>query len=477
MRKEIDDILEAVIIVPATTAWSFPVVIASKKEGAPRFCVDYRTLNRVMKADRWPLGRGQRSAFTMLDLFSGYWQVKMEETSKEMSSFVTRYGTYQFEVMPFGLMNAPATFQRMRDFVLQDIFFARVYIDEVVIFSKTLEEHVTHLKEVIRRISDNGLKIKLSKFFFAQPKINLLGHVVDEKGVHVDNEKVTVIKGSPTTTTKTELRSFLGLAGYYRRFIRNFAETSAALHQATSGTGKLVWTEEMTFAFESLKKKLTEPPVLAFPDFDAPFVVETDASNVSLGAVLAQKKGDGKIHPLQYASRTMTSAERNYSTSEREALVIRFALKKFRVYLLSTVPFKIITDHQALRNAFQKKDSHGRLARWLEFLAEYDFSIEYRPGKNNGSADYLSSICVDGGEKYDLEDLLCLVALEVDENDMEVDFIQLRNYLLGARPDGDETQRRRIHRIAKHYFICNGNLSRRRLSGLVVPPYHADPLS
>ena len=485
VRKEIDDMLEAGIIVPATTARSFPVVIAAKKDGKPRFCVDYRTSNRVMKADRWPLPRIEEifddlqgsTVFTTLDLFSGYWQVKMEETSKEMTSFVTRYGTYQFEVMPFGLMNAPATFQRMMDFVLQDIPFVRVYIDDVVIFSKSLEEHVTHLKEVMGRISENGLKIKLSKCFFAQPKIRLLGHVVDKDGIHVDDDKVVAIKDTPTPTTKTELRSFLGLAGYYRRFIRNFAEISAALHRETSGTGKLIWTNDMAFAFESLKKKLTEPPVLAFPDFDSPFVVETDASNVSLGAVLAQKKSDGKIHPVQYASRTMTDAERNYSTSEREALAVIFALKKFRVYLLSSIPFKIVTDHQALRYSFQKKDIHGRLARWLDFLAEYDFLIEYRPGKNNGSADFLSRISLGDGSQVEGEDeLLCLATLEVNENDMEIDFIQVANYILGARLDGDESERRRIRRIAKHYFVWNGDLFRRRFSGLVtVPPISRRP--
>ena len=318
VRKEIDDMLEAGIIVPASSAWSFPVVIASKKDGKHRFCVDYRTLNRVMKADRWPLPKIEEifddlegsTVFTTLDLFSGYWQVKMAEASKEKISFVTRYGTYQFEVMPFGLMNAPSTFQRMMDIVLKDLPFARVYIDDVVIFSKSLDEHLIHLKQVMSCIADNGLKIKLSKSFFAQSQIKLLGHVVDSEGIHVDEDKILAIKATPTPTTKTELRSFLGLAGYYRRFIKNFAETSAALHRGTSGVGKLVWTEEMSTAFEILKGKLTAPPVLALPDFDAPFVVETDASSISLGAGLAQKKSDGKIHPVQYASRTMTKTER-----------------------------------------------------------------------------------------------------------------------------------------------------------------------
>ena len=386
VRKELDDLLDAGIIVPTSSAWSFPIVIASKNDGKSRFCVDYRALNRVMKADRWPLPHFEEifddlrgsNVFTTLDLLSGYWQIKLDESCKEKNTFVTRYGTFQFDVMPFGLMNAPSTFQRMMDHVIKDLPLVRVYVDDVVIFSQTMEDHMKHLQIVMSRISDYYLKVKLSKCFFAQPQVYLLGHVVDKHGVHVDDEKIQVIKNTPIPVTRTDLRSFLGLAGYYRRFICDFAKTSAVLHSETSGNTKLTWNAEMTDAFNTLKEKLTTPPVLSFPNFDDQFIVETDASNVSVGAVLSQKKEDGKVHPIQYASRTMTKQERNYSTCERDALAVIFALKKYRVYLLSSLPFKLITDHMALRWAFQKKDIHGRLARWLDFIAEYQFEVVYR---------------------------------------------------------------------------------------------------
>ena len=481
IRKELDNLLDAGIIVPVSSAWSFPVVIASKKDGTPRFCVDYRSLNRVMKADRWPLPRIEEifddlqgcSVFTTLDLFSGYWQVRMAEACKEMTTFVTRYGTFQFEVMPFGLMNAPSTFQRMMDVVLQGLPFARVYIDDVVVFSRSAQEHMGHLKEIFQRLQNCGLKVKLSKCYFAQSRVHLLGHQVDAEGIRVDEEKIMAIRNAATPTTKTELRSFLGLAGYYRRFIKGFAEISSVLHAATSGKGNISFTKEMEDAFRTLKQKLTSPAVLDFPDFNQPFIVETDASCLSLGAVLAQKKEDGKVHPIQYASRTMTDAEKKYSTCEREALAVIFALKKFRVYLLSSIPFTIITDHQALRYTFQKNDVHGRLARWLDFLAEYDFKVEYRAGKQNASADFLSRI--DTGatveEGYDEGELACLVTPLDEFNGLEDRLVSIAKYLTGFSVDHlSPEERQKVRRNAKRFAVWDGSLFRRVEKRLKLVP-------
>ena len=204
-------------------------------------------------------------------------------------------------------------------------------------------------------IDETGLKLKLLKCRFAQARIKLLGHVVDKSGIAVDPSKV-VIRNAPLPTTVTEIRSFLVLAGYYCHFICKFADIADVLHAATSGSNRLKWTEEMQQACDELRIKLTSAPFLAYPDFEKPFVVETDASSVSVGAVLAQKKEDGKIHPIQYASRTMNMSERKYSAFEREALAFIFALKKLRVYLLSSAPLKLDSDHQALCYAFRKKD-------------------------------------------------------------------------------------------------------------------------
>lgn len=217
----------------------------------------------------------------------------MSEECKEMTTFVCRFGTFKFEVMTFGLMNSPSTFQRMMDQIVKDFTFVRVYLDDVVVFSESLIEHIVHLRAVFEAIAKAGLKLKVTKCEFAISAVKLLGHVVDNGGVHVDVEKVEAIKKVPVPTTTTELRSFLGLAGYYRRFVKGFVEISAALHAENSGNKKFHSTKEMKIAFETLKKSLTSPPVLAFPDFDSPFVIETDASSVAMGAVLVENKEDG----------------------------------------------------------------------------------------------------------------------------------------------------------------------------------------
>lgn len=206
------------------------------------------------------------------------------------------------------LMNAPATFQRLMDAILGHFPFVRVYIDDVVIFSRTLEDHLDHLRITFRRLHEHSLKIRISKCFFAQSRVSLLGHVLSEQGVAVDPAKILAIQAAPLPATKTELRSFLGLAGYYRRFICGFATISASLHYATSSSGSIEWTMEMWTAFLKLQRSVTEPPVLAFPDFERPFVVETDASGRAVGAVLAQKTDNVYLRPVEFASRTMNDA-------------------------------------------------------------------------------------------------------------------------------------------------------------------------
>ena len=480
VREELDRMLEAGIIKPSVSAWSFPVVIVQKKDGKPRFCVDYRTLNQKMKADRWPLPKIEEifddlkgsTHFTTLDLFSGYWQVRLREDCKEKTTFVCRYGTYQFEVMPFGLMNAPSTFQRMMDQVFRHLDFVRVYLDDVVVFSESLETHMKHLNMVFTTIAEAGLKIKVSKCAFAHSSVRLLGHIVTKDGLEVDPDKTAAIQRFPEPRTKTDLRSFLGLAGYYRRFVQGFAGISATLHAATSTTLDFTWTPQMSIAFQDLKQRLVSPPVLALPDFDQPFIVETDASNVALGAVLAQKCRDGAVHPIQYASRTLTPAERNYSACEREALAVVFALKKFRVYLLSDIPFTVITDHRALQYAFQKQDIHGRLARWLDFLAEYDYKIQYRPGKVNAAADFLSRL--DGPqETRETSDILA-VATESETimfDLLEPSCQEVARYLQGQPlHTTDQRERRAIRRNSKHFLIWAGRLFRRTPNGIRAIP-------
>lgn len=480
IRDEIDKMLKAGIIKPATSSWSFPVVIATKKDGKPRFCVDYRMLNQRIKPSRWPIPhieeifdelKGSR-LFTTLDLFQGYWQVKMAEACKEHTTFVTRYGTFSFEVMPFGLINAPATFQKMMDHILRDLPFARAYLDDVVIHSKTLEEHLEHLQLVFERLRQHQLKLRVEKCSFCSENVELLGHVVTSDGVKTDPKKIEAVREAPVPQDRGAVRSFLGLAGYYRRFIRDFAGISAPLHAATSTKVPFAWTKEAQNAFSTLKNALTSAPLLAFPDFEAPFIVETDASATAVGAILAQKQ-DGLVHPIQYASRTLNDAERNYSACEREALAVIFALRKFRIYLLSSQPFELITDHQALRYAFMKKDVHGRLARWLDFLAEYDFHVVYRPGTANGAADFLSRQALEEPALGIAEDdgQVAMVTL-CDERDLEPFLVEIKRHLRGeVIHEHDPRLRRGIRRASKSFLVWNDELFRRTPLGpkIVLP--------
>ncbi len=478
IEEHVTKMLNNGIISASTSPWSFPVVIASKKDGSTRFCIDYRKLNKRMISDRFPIPNASEILesfdgciiFTALDLFSGYWQIQLAEDLKDITTFTCKYGTFRFEVMPFGLTNAPRTFQRFMQHVLRGIDGVRVYIDDIVIFSKTIEEHLETIQKVFERFSEFNLKIKLKKCFFAQESIELLGHIVGKDGVKVDPKKIEKIKNCRVPTTKTEVRGFIGMASYYRRFIKDFAKISSPLHSLTSPNTRFEWKPEMQKSFEILKEKLCSTPVLAHPNFEKPFVVETDASNHCVGAVLSQKDEEGKLHPIQFASRTMNQAEQNYSACEKEALAVIFALKKFRVYLLSQDKFTLITDHQALKHAFQKPDIHHRLARWMDFIAEYNFEILYRAGNLNRTADFLSRL-EEGPSDEGVEDTLDVCAI-VELDGLEKKLIDVSNFIQGFNMnDVADENKDWVRRNAKLFTIWEGKLYRKTSAGLrVVPP-------
>lgn len=482
VEEEVEKMLAGGVITPVASEWGFPVVIVRKKDGNPRFCIDFRKLNARMKSDKYPLPNmeeileemnGNRF-FTTLDLFSGYWQIPMSADLKDVVTFVCHMGAFRFEVMPFGLKNAPATFQKMMSSLLRNVPFARVYLDDIVIFSKTAEEHMKHVTIVLTIIANAHLKIKMKKCFFFQEKVELLGHFISATGIEVDPAKVEKVKNAPVPTDKTQLRSFLGLCSYYRRFVKGFASIAAPLHAVTTPKGNFTWTDEMQRAFEDLKNRLCSPPIIAFPDFDTPFIVETDASSVGLGAVLAQKDEKGAVHPIQFASRTLRAAEKNYTVSEKEALAVIFALKKFRVYLLSDKEFTLFTDHQALKYAFTKPDVHGRFARWLDFLAEYNFKIEYKPGEENGPADFLSRLMY--GEKEQSQPKLnqvCVVGPEtVDaKRDYEKEIVGMIQFLtLKDISSVENDVRKWVKSNASNFFITKDGLFRRTAQGIRVVP-------
>ena len=385
------------VVEPSESPWASPIVLVNKKDGSVRFCVDYRALNKVTKRDVYPLPRiddllgaleGMRY-FSSLDLKSGYWQIPMAEADKEKTAFITPGGLYQFRVMPFGLTNAPATFQRMMDLVLAGIKWQHclVYLDDVLVFSRTFDEHLSHLASVFDRLRKAGLRLAPKKCHVCRQQVHYLGHVVSARGVSVDPAKTSALARFPTPLNSDDVRSFLGIAGYYRRFIPDFARRAEPLSALLREATPFIWSAQCETAFNDLKEALQNPPVLCHPDYSKPFVLDTDASGYGLGATLCQMSTVGGERVVAYASRTLSAAERKWHTRELEALAIIWAIELFRPYIWGR-HFTVRSDHRNLQ--WLQEAKRGRLARWALRLQEYDFTIAYRPGKQQQHVDALS---------------------------------------------------------------------------------------
>lgn len=403
-RKEIDDFVQRMLdsqqIRPSSSPWSSPVLLVKKKDGTKRFCIDYRKLNAVTKKDVYPLPRiddalnhlSHMKYFTTLDLISGYYQIPIREEDKEKTAFTTHSGLYEFNVMPFGLTNAPATFQRLMNVTLAGLNWKTclVYIDDILIFSRTFDEHMSRLREVFDRLRGSNLKVKPSKCRFAYFETNYLGHVISEKGIRPDPDKVKAILNWHEDRIKkdiTQVRSFLGICNYYRRFVRNFAQKAHPLTDLLKkNTNITEWSQECSIAFNTLKSCLITQPVMRYPDFTKPFLLQVDASNFGIGAVLAQCDEKGKDHPVAYWSRKLTDSEGKSSATERECLAAVEAIKYFRSYLYGQ-PFVLETDHKSLEFMDSFKAMNGKVARWKMALADYNFTVRAKPGRKNGNAD------------------------------------------------------------------------------------------
>ena len=396
--KHIDEMLERGVIEPSSSPWACGIVLVQKKDGSTRFCVDYRRLNAATIKDAYPLPRIDESLdhlsgacwFSTLDLCSGYWQVEMEPEDKPKTAFVTKRGLFQFTVMPFGLCNAPATFERLMETVLNGLQWevCLIYLDDIIVIGKSFEEMMSNLEKVFNRLFSAGLKLKAKKCHLFSKEVQFLGHIVNADGVSTDPSKVETVREWPEPVSVTEVRSFLGLCSYYRRFIRNFADIARPLHKLTQKGAKFKWTKECQDSFENLKYSLTHSPVLAFPDFTKPFILDTDASDQGIGSVLSQMTENGE-RVVAYGSRVLSKSERKYCVTRKELLAVVTYVKYFRHFLYGK-PFLIRTDHSSLRWLLNMKNPEGQLARWLEVLSMYHMTIEHRPGTQHRNADAMS---------------------------------------------------------------------------------------
>ena len=365
------------VIQPSSSPWASPVVLVRKKDRSLRFCIDYRDLNSVTKSDTFPLPRvddmldelGRSKFFSTLDLAAGYWQVQVHPDSCEKTVFITHQGFYEFSVMPFGLKNAPAVFQRLMQRVLMGLnpeegpSFVSVYLDDVIVYSETLEDHLKHLQRVIERFMKAGLKLKPGKCHFVCKEVQYLGHTITTQGIQPNKDQVIAVQDYPVPTSVKEVRQFIGLVSYYRRFIKGFAKVAEPLHSLTRKDVVFEWTSSCQDAFNVLREALTKAPVLAYPNFTREFRLETDASVKGLGAVLSQLQDDGKVHPVAYASRALSDPEKRYAVTELETLAVVWALNHFHAYLYGNEVI-VYTDHPAVKAVLETPNPSAKHARW-----------------------------------------------------------------------------------------------------------------
>jgi hypothetical protein len=393
IEKAIKELLDMGHIRPSSSPFASSVVLVKKKDGTMRMCIDYRALNKKTIKNRYPIPQIDELLdelhgaiyFTKIDLRSGYHQIKMREQDVPKTTFRCHYGHYEFLVMPFGLTNAPTTFQSCMNHVFNKQLrkFLLVFFDDLLIYSKTWEDHLKHVDQILSIMEEQSLYAKESKCEFGMTEVLYLGHIIGEKGVQVHQEKIQAILDWPTPKTLTELKGFLGICSYYRRFVKGFSQLCAPLTDLTR-KGAFRWSQEAHVTFDKMKKVMSTCSVLSLPDFSQPFILECDASGEGIGAVLMQNR-----HPISYESRKLRGPELLYTIYDKEMLAIMHALAKFRQYLVGE-KFVVRTDHNSLKYFLDQKDLNERQQKWVSKIQDYDFDIEFVKGKNNVVVDALS---------------------------------------------------------------------------------------
>jgi len=464
-----------------------------------RICMDYRKLNTATRKDHFPLPfidqmldrLAGRSHFCFLDGYSGYNQISIAPEDREKTSFTCPYGIFAFRRMPFGLCNAPATFQRCMLAIFTDMVedIMEVFMDDFSVVGDSFEDCLHNLRRVLKRCVETNLVLNWEKCHFMVQEGIVLGHRVSSKGIEVDHAKVDVIEKLPPPTSVKAVRSFLGHAGFYRRFIKDFSKIANPLCKLLEKDHSFVFSDDCRLAFEELKRRLVTAPIIVAPNWEQPFELMCDASDYAIGAVMGQRK-DKLVHPIYYASRTLSGAQLNYTVTEKEMLAVVFAFDKFRSYLIGSKVI-VYTDHATLRYLIAKKESKPRLIRWVLLLQEFDLEIRDRKGAENQVADHLSRL--EGAEKkVEVEDITetfpdeQLLAVTLEEAPWYAD---IANYLAsGIVPyDLSSVQKKKFFRDCHMYYwdepylfrICVDNMIRRCIPEIdqssVLQACHASP--
>jgi hypothetical protein len=403
IEKSIQELADRALIEEGNGAWRSRVLLVKKPDGTWRTTIDYRKLNAQTIPDSYPMPRIDdmldrlhgAKYFSKLDMTDGFWQILLDEESKEYTGFATTSKFWQWKVLPMGAMNSPSAFQRAMDQVLGELKWKSVmcYVDDLIIFSKTIEEHTKHIEEVLKKLAQAGIYAKLAKCQFGVEEIKFLGHIVSKDGIKADTDKVKAVRELPVPKDEKAISRFLGMAGFYRKYIQNFSARTLKMRNLTRQDVNYEWTEECQKEFEDIKKALSSSPVMAYPDFSKKFILSTDASYSGLGATLSQMGTHGE-QVIAYASRSLNQHEKNYGVTKLEALGVVWAIELFKVYLQDH-KFDLVTDHQALVKFKEMKDTNPTLERWSIKISQYDFDIFHREGKNHENVDCLSREPVD----------------------------------------------------------------------------------
>ena len=401
--RQVEENLELGLVEPSTSEWRSPVVLVKKADGGWRLCCDYRKLNAVTRPQSFPLPRledvwdaiGEKKAtiFSTLDFSNSFHQLGMDPQSAHKTAFLTQNGQFQWNVLPYGLVNSPVTFTRAMHEILREHLFKTciIYVDDIIVYSRNMKEHMGHLKEIFKCIAKAGLRLKPSKCRFAAKEVKYLGHILSGDGVRPNPEKTAIVDNFPVPKNEKQVRSFLGLTNYYKRFIRDYSKVAAPMFALLRKEVPFVWGSTCQKAFDYLKTRLAESPILMYPDMAEHFYLTTDASSSGLAYILSQKDESGGDHAIAYGGRALRGPETRYTVSELEYLAIKEGIEAYHPYLADK-PFTVYTDHKPLKYATKFRPDGGRLGRWALFLQNYNFTTQYKTGKSNSNADSLSRI-------------------------------------------------------------------------------------